>query len=194
MTETPEGIGKRIAHYRRAIGITAKELAIAVDSERVTEAIIQNIESGRKTDLAVSQLLSIARGLEVSPVLLLASMDRPFDALDLVGLSPAVAKLSNEALDAWISATGSETVDNLSYRGLITQTARADLRKLLKDYNDWVIFEEHFETYKSEFSPADIEDEIALHKAREVRIKALCARVSEVFDVSWAKGPWSSDG
>ncbi|WBM79868.1 helix-turn-helix domain-containing protein [Cryobacterium breve] len=61
-------IGDRIQAIRKHRGIrTTKELADTIPGDNVTEAILQNIEAGRKSDLAVSQLLNIAHALGVSP-------------------------------------------------------------------------------------------------------------------------------
>jgi transcriptional regulator with XRE-family HTH domain len=189
-----DSIGRRIAKYRRIAGIdTAKELAARIGSEKITASVIQNIESGRKADLSVSQLLNISRGLEVSPVQLLASIDRPFDRVDLIGLSPSMAAMTGLELDSWISASDLETTSTLTYHSIIQQIARRDLRKLLKWYDEWESFESGFEEtiVEEKLTEAEQEKERAVHKANEARIGALYARLSEVIDVSWAKGPWA---
>ncbi|TFC20047.1 XRE family transcriptional regulator [Cryobacterium algoritolerans] len=190
-----DSIGRRIAKYRRVMGIaTAKDLAGRIGSETLSASVIQNIESGRKADLSVSQLLNISRGLGISPVLLLASIDRPFDPLDLTGLSPYVAKMTGAELDAWISGTSNETVAGYSYLAIVQQIARRDLRQLMRWYEDWVIFERDFEASKDEITPEQQQAELATHAADTERIGATYKRLTEFVDVSWAKGPWSADG
>lgn len=71
MTTEPEKdashIGARIAAMRKLAGIkTAKELVQKINDESVTLAVIQSLESGRKKDLRVSQLVLIADALNVS--------------------------------------------------------------------------------------------------------------------------------
>ncbi|MEB0003821.1 helix-turn-helix transcriptional regulator [Cryobacterium sp. 10I1] len=101
---TETSIGDRIQAIRKHRGIrTTKELADTIPGDNVTEAILQNIEAGRKSDLAVSQLLNIAHALGVSPLFLLAPVGRPLDALDLPNLSPALAAMTVVEFDAWIS-------------------------------------------------------------------------------------------
>ncbi|TFB87422.1 XRE family transcriptional regulator [Cryobacterium algoricola] len=101
---TETSIGDRIQAVRKHRGIrTTKELADTIPGDNVTEAILQNIEAGRKTDLAVSQLLNIAHALGVSPLFLLAPVGRPLDTLDLPNLSPAFAAMNVVEFDAWIS-------------------------------------------------------------------------------------------
>ena len=101
---TETSIGDRIQAVRKHRGIrTTKELADTIAGDNVTEAILQNIEAGRKSDLAVSQLLNIAHALGVSPLFLLAPVGRPLDTLDLPNLSQALAAMTVVEFDAWIS-------------------------------------------------------------------------------------------
>jgi transcriptional regulator with XRE-family HTH domain len=101
---TETNIGDRIQAIRKHRGIrTTKELADTIPGDNVTEAILQNIEAGRKSDLAVSQLLNIAHALGVSPLFLLAPVGRPLDTLDLPNLSPAFDGMTVVEFDAWIS-------------------------------------------------------------------------------------------
>lgn len=101
---TAQGIGRRIRATRKHRGFaTAKQLADAIPGERISESVLQNIEAGRKSDLSVSQLLNIAMGLRVSPLILLAPLGRPDSPLDLPNLSEAFAKMSVAEFDAWAS-------------------------------------------------------------------------------------------
>lgn len=78
MTKKPsEGIGKRLARYRRIAGLSAREL-----SERagygLTRGVIANIESGRKTDISVDQLIALSAALAIPPVALALPLDEPY--------------------------------------------------------------------------------------------------------------------
>ena len=96
-------IGGRIQALRRARGMrTSKELADVIGGS-MTVSIIENIELGRKSNLDVAQLLSIAMALQVPPSYVLAPMNKP-DALDLPGLSPAFDGMTAMEFDAWLSA------------------------------------------------------------------------------------------
>ena len=194
MTEQlANSIGRRIAEYRKRLKIgSSKDLADRIGYPPLSASVIQNIESGRRGDPSVSQLLNISKGLGISPVLLLSSMDRPFDTLDLPNLSPAMSELTAADLDAWISTSDSEAV-NFSYEQMQYAMARRDLRKLLREYEDWIIFEEDFTEISKELTPQELEAEIASHKAAEALIRVLVERLKELIDVSWAKGPWSKD-
>lgn len=100
-------IGKRIAAWRRRRGYrTARDLADAIPVDSITEAVIQNIEAGRKADLSISQLLNIAHGLRVAPAFLLAPVARPFDPVDLPNLGPKVAAMNVAEFTAWLAADG----------------------------------------------------------------------------------------
>jgi hypothetical protein len=68
-------------------------------------AVLENIESGRKADLSVSQLLNIARGLGVPPSMLLAPMATPDAELDLPNLSAHFEQMTPAEFDCWFSAT-----------------------------------------------------------------------------------------
>ena len=107
---TELGIGVRIRLARRARGFrTTADLAEAIPGGNVTEAILENIESGRKADISVSQLLNIARGLNVPVSMLLAPMGAPDSALDLPNLSADFDGMSAAEFDCWLSATPAST-------------------------------------------------------------------------------------
>jgi hypothetical protein len=82
---------------------TAKDLADAIPGGNLTEAIIQNIEAGRKTDLSVSQLLNISLALRVSPAFLLAPLGLPAQSLDLPNLSHQFDGMTVLEFDAWLA-------------------------------------------------------------------------------------------
>jgi transcriptional regulator with XRE-family HTH domain len=102
--KTATTVGARIAALRKARGFaSAKALAEAIPGDSVTESILQNIEAGRKNDLAVAQLLNIAWALRVSPVFILAPLGSPHAHVDLPNLAPDVQNLTVAEFDAWIS-------------------------------------------------------------------------------------------
>lgn len=97
-------VGGRIQALRRARGMrTSKDLADAIGGG-MTVSIIENIELGRKANLDVSQLLSIAMALQVPPSYVLAPMNDPDAPLDLPGLSPAFDGMTAIQFDAWLSS------------------------------------------------------------------------------------------
>lgn len=99
-------VGARIKLARRQRGYrTTRELADAIPADNVTMAVLENIESGRKADLSVSQLLNIARGLGVPPSMLLAPMATPDATLDLPNLSEHFEGMTAAEFDCWLSAT-----------------------------------------------------------------------------------------
>jgi transcriptional regulator with XRE-family HTH domain len=102
--KTATSVGARIAALRKARGFaSAKALAEIIPGDSVTESILQNIEAGRKNDLAVAQLLNIAWALRVSPVFILAPLGSPHEHLDLPNIVPDVQNLTVAEFDAWIS-------------------------------------------------------------------------------------------
>ena len=83
----------RIRAARRARGRrTARELADTIVGGNLTEAIIENIEAGRKVALGVNQLLNIAMALRVPPGYMLAPLSEPDRPLDLPNLSDALCR------------------------------------------------------------------------------------------------------
>jgi transcriptional regulator with XRE-family HTH domain len=100
------GVGARIKLARRQRGYrTTRELADAIPGGNVTAAVLENIESGRKADISVSQLLNIARGLGVPPSMLLAPIGSPNSGLDLPNLSDQFDGMTAAEFDCWLSAT-----------------------------------------------------------------------------------------
>ena len=100
------GIGQRIKEVRRRRGYrSTTELAERIPGGNVTAAVLENIESGRKADLSVSQLLNIARALRIPPAYLLADITTPTSSLDLPNLSDDFAQMSAGEFEAWFSGT-----------------------------------------------------------------------------------------
>ena len=97
-------IGARIQAARKQRGFrSARDLAESIPGGSVTEAILQNIEAGRKEDLSISQWLNIAFALKISPVFLLAPLGLPSASLDLTGLLPELAALTVLEFDSWLA-------------------------------------------------------------------------------------------
>jgi len=97
-------IWRRIAGYRRDAGFrTAQDLADAIPNPKITGPVIQNIESGRKADITVGQLLDIARGLGIPPLFLLIRVGDPEGTVDLPNLGEAVSSMSIAEFDPWFS-------------------------------------------------------------------------------------------
>jgi transcriptional regulator with XRE-family HTH domain len=67
--------------------------------------VLENIESGRKADLSISQLLNVARALRVPPAYLLANVTTPASSLDLPNLSDDFAEMTAGDLEAWFTGT-----------------------------------------------------------------------------------------
>lgn len=100
------GIGQRIKEVRRRRGYrSTTELAEQIAGGNVTTAVLENIESGRKADLSVSQLLNIARALRVPPAYLLADITTPGSTLDLPNLGKDLAEMTAGEFEAWFSGT-----------------------------------------------------------------------------------------
>ncbi|MFD8770102.1 helix-turn-helix domain-containing protein [Microbacterium oxydans] len=68
-------MGRRIAYYRKARGISAAELAERAGGG-LTRSVIANLENGRKVDLSVQQLFAIAEVLNVPASSIVGAGDR----------------------------------------------------------------------------------------------------------------------
>jgi hypothetical protein len=110
---------------------STKELAAAIPGDSVTGSILQNIEAGRKNDLAVAQLLNIAAALKLSPLFILAPLGSPHEKLDLPNISPAVAGMSVAEFDAWVSGLSDGSYRALSADELSERTQLEAFRELL---------------------------------------------------------------
>ena len=101
-------IGARIRAARRERGFrTTRELAEVLSGTKITESVLENIESGRKADLSLSQFLSIAYALRVPPSFLLAPLVHPAASLDLQNISDDLQGLTASEFDAWFSGVAS---------------------------------------------------------------------------------------
>jgi len=100
------GIGHRIRSVRKARGIkSTADLAVLVHGSNISGAVLRNIEAGVKTEISVSQLLNIARALNVSPIFLLAPIREPDSRLDIPNLSDDLSQMSAIDFDEWLSGT-----------------------------------------------------------------------------------------
>jgi transcriptional regulator with XRE-family HTH domain len=70
------GVGTRIAYYRKLNGDSGDALAEKAGNG-LTRSVLANIESGRKKDLSLTQLLAIAVALQVPPVALIFDIKKP---------------------------------------------------------------------------------------------------------------------
>jgi transcriptional regulator with XRE-family HTH domain len=143
MTEysVERNIGARIAAARRSRGFrTTKELAAKMPGTGISAAVLENIESGRRSNLDVSQLLNIAHTLGVPVTALLAPLHRPGDPIDLPNLTEELATMTAGEFDAWVAGittasytarTGSERDDLAQLNALRElQTTRRELDRL----------------------------------------------------------------
>jgi transcriptional regulator with XRE-family HTH domain len=131
---TAPTVGGRIAAARKARGFkSTKDLADAIPGGSITGSILQNVEAGRKNDLAVAQLLNIAWALGVSPTWILAPVGSPAEHIDLPNIIPEIRDLTVAEFDAWLSGNTDgaympETSDEHNDRIQL-----AALRELLKE-------------------------------------------------------------
>lgn len=133
--------GKRLGAWRRHRGFrTAAALAdrIAEQGGSMTEAVIQNLESGRKADPTVSQLLSLSRALGVPPIALLAPLGNPVAHVPLTGST--LGDMAAFQIDAWWSVGEASIDEGLPDVSIADRDVLRALRVAVRaraEYNGW---------------------------------------------------------
>ncbi|WP_158613285.1 helix-turn-helix domain-containing protein [Frigoribacterium sp. PhB160] len=94
------GFGRRLAKYRKLAGLSARELSEALGGE-MSRGVIANIESGRKTDITIDQLIALAWALDVPPVVLALPVDEPYRAVRTVSSPGELVAVRSWALAKW---------------------------------------------------------------------------------------------
>lgn len=87
-----ESIGRRVAGYRREIGMTAAELARELGPD-VTGNAITKLERGHRAQISPDLVVDIARALGVSPLALLFPLDEPDSEIVVGGMRVPVRSL-----------------------------------------------------------------------------------------------------
>lgn len=104
MTESMSSIGRRIADYRKLCGFkNTRELAEHIGNPKITHTVISNIESGRRNDPSISEVIEIARGLGVSPIMLIVSVFNPKEKVDLPNVGAQLSEASSEEFLRWLT-------------------------------------------------------------------------------------------
>ncbi|MFF2389130.1 hypothetical protein [Agromyces sp. NPDC058104] len=101
--------GRRVKDARAARGFRSSlDLAKAIGNGAVSHNVLRNIESGRKAELSIVQVLEIAMALEVTPLALIVDFSRPFEPIDIQGLGPVFSRMTALEFDRWFAASGVE--------------------------------------------------------------------------------------
>ena len=91
----PGWIGSRLAKMRAKRHLTAAQLAQMLGDSSITKTVITNVESGRKRDLTVTELVQLASALDVSPMSLIVDTDDPWAPVSAPGLTAKYSRMSN---------------------------------------------------------------------------------------------------
>ena len=200
MTEALEqGIGQRIAGYRKVAGLkTAKDLADAIPNPKVTASVIQNIESGRKSDISVSQLLDISKALGISPLFLIVRIGSPFAKVDLANVGDDVANMTSAEVDRWFSesepaetehaALATGMLRRLREMGRDVTTYRAMMRVDRKKLSVFKYQTEHDDgtEYMATHDEVEAHDMIMSQLAGSIALNAKFLSYTSA-DLSWAR-------
>jgi transcriptional regulator with XRE-family HTH domain len=104
MTQRPtHNIGSRISRYRKMAGLSARELSDKMGGE-MSRGVIANIESGRKTDVTIDQLLALSWALDVPPVALALPLEEPNRMVAVVAGPESIEALRTSDLADWFMA------------------------------------------------------------------------------------------
>lgn len=192
MTEVG-GLGTRLATYRKRLGFGSTRALSARTGGRISESVLQNIESGRKLDLSVSQLLEISRALGISPLLLLAPLETPFATLDLHGISEDLRCMTAAQFDAWVRGTGEVTAGRAP--ALMLRFEIDQIRALVRELEDWHMADQA--RHRNQLTDAATHErrpysnlEALAQTQREARIDQLCDDVTDRVDLTWVRRPW----
>lgn len=90
------GIGQRLARYRRIAGYSAQKLS-DITNGQISRGTIARIESGVKADVTIDELIILSMALGISPIALALPLETPYKEVSFWD----GAKLSNAALAAW---------------------------------------------------------------------------------------------
>ena len=94
-TNPTDGIGERLARFRRIAGYSAQRLSDKTDG-RISRGTIARIETGVKVEISVDELIILAMALGISPVALALPMTDPYRQIAFWGGSKvSVADLAN---------------------------------------------------------------------------------------------------
>lgn len=134
--EFTRAVGQEVRRVRNARGLTADQLASACAAlgAEVPSRALTNLETGRRGGLPVTDLLVIARALDVSPISLLFPLDREgqVEVLpgDSVAVWDAIAWFTDEQLREDPAPTGSPraVIDRYRAHAAAVYTAMASLR------------------------------------------------------------------
>lgn len=81
--------GRRLLEERNRRRLTAEDLAARVPDGALSKTVITNIESGRKKDMSVTELMQVVTALDMSPLDFLAPAGDPYAPLDYPSLPRA---------------------------------------------------------------------------------------------------------
>lgn len=134
-----EGIGSRLAQYRRLAGLSARELAEQAGAG-LSRGVIANIESGRKRDLTVDQLIAVCHVLGVQPAALALPIEQPMRFVRMSGQEDGSSHRT--ALRSWAAAewfqgyqrfrAGDDDAPNPA--GALSQAILNGVRKYVAEY------------------------------------------------------------
>lgn len=201
-----EPIGRRVAAYRKSAGFrTAADLADAISNPSITKSTIQNVESGRKADLAVSQLLEISKALDVPPVALVVPINLPLELAAIPGVGDTIASMTNWEVVDWFTMRDNRTESStlgdwvrvvMANIGAL-QEAVADFPAALEDsqikheVEEFVQRSDEGDEYVTYYDPNEWAQQFVQMTAEKAQnAYANLKRLTKALDLSWAEGPW----
>jgi hypothetical protein len=152
-----------------------------------------NLESGRKQDMTVVQLLEFASALAISPLLLLAPLETPMAHLELPGLSDRLSTMTSAQFDAW--ARGTDTVSAGRTEALLLRGAISQIRTLQRGLGNSRTAERarrrSEEVDVTTHQRSAYADQHALaQQRRQARIDRLYDDLADHIDLGWVHRPW----
>lgn len=131
-------IAKRVRQARARHGLTAQQLAEKLTTAGVpwTRATVTKVETGRRESITVTELLALARVLDVAPLHLLVPVDgRPYDDERRYLVTPNEAQPVYRVRE-WIR--GETPLSDTDTRVFRTEVPENELRETPRRAPDWL--------------------------------------------------------
>lgn len=174
-------LGQRIAHYRRRAGFrTPAELVATLPEGTLTAATLQNIESGRKKQVGIGELLYLAKAMQLMPATLVANPRDPMGPSMIDGFSNWEATALLDSRLGWRDVTDQDELQIIQWLDWI-MSARESWESEVASAREGVM---------RGLSPRDAW--LVVEALRQQAISARRALIENGIDVSWADGPWFS--
>ena len=82
LSSPSQGIGARLAKYRRIAGFSAQTLS-RVTGGKISRGTIARIETGERKDVTIDEVVTLSLALGISPIALILPLETPYEDVTL---------------------------------------------------------------------------------------------------------------